>query len=245
MIDLSSRRREAEWIDAPDADPRQLRRSLAFLRRVNLFFGYTRATLSHFKRFSAGWKPGQVIRILDVATGSADVPRAILRWAARAGFDVRIVAIDLHARTIMEAARENTDPKLSIARADAMCLPFADVAFDYALTNMFLHHLDDDQAIIVLREMARVARRGVVVADLSRNPRAYRWISLFTLLANPMVRHDARVSVAQAFSPGEVQVLRDRAGLTFASYHAHFGHRWILAGEKQDYPPTNAAQAFS
>jgi SAM-dependent methyltransferase len=232
MIDLSSRRREAEWMDAPDADPRQLRRSLAFIRRVNALFGYTRATLSHFKRFSAGWKPGQVIRILDVATGSADVPRAIRRWAAGAGFDVRIVGIDLHARTIAEAAHANTDPKLSIARADAMRLPFADGAFDYALTNMFLHHLDDDQAVVVLREMGRVARRGVVVADLSRNPRAYRWISLFTLLASPMVRHDARVSVAQAFSPSEVHALRDRAGLTFASYSTHFGHRWILAGEK-------------
>jgi SAM-dependent methyltransferase len=232
MIDLSSRRREAEWMDAPDADPRLLRRSLAFIRQVNALFGYTRATLSHFKRFSAAWKPGQVVRILDVATGSADVPRAVLRWAERAKFDVRVVGIDLHARTIAEAARENADGKLALARADAMCLPFADGAFDYALTNMFLHHLDDDQAVVVLREMARVARRGVVVADLSRNLRAYRWISLFTLLANPMVRHDARVSVAQAFSPDEVLALRNRAGLAFASYYSHFGHRWILAGEK-------------
>lgn len=219
-------------MDAPDADPDQLRRSLAFIRWVNALFGYTRATLSHFKRFSAGWAPGEMIRILDVATGSADVPKAILRWATREGFDVRIVGVDLHARTAAEAARENANPRLSIARADAMTLPFADDAFDYALTNMFLHHLDDDQVVIVLREMARVARRGMVVADLSRNARAYRWINLFTLLANPMVRHDARVSVAQAFAPDEVRALRDRAGITFASYHAHFGHRWILAGEK-------------
>lgn len=234
MIDLSSRQRQAEWMDAPDADPDQLRRSLRFIRRVNFLFGYTRATLSHFKRFSKGWSSGQTIRILDVATGSADVPKAIIRWASHAGFDVRVVGIDLHARTVAEAAAGHLNPRLSIARADAMCLPFADGAFDYALTNMFLHHLDDDQVVTVLREMCRVARRGIVVADLSRNARAFRWISLFTLLANPMVRHDARVSVAQAFTQAEILELRDRAGMMFASYYPHFGHRWVLAGEKTE-----------
>ena len=232
MFDLSSRQRQAEWMDAPDADPDQLRRSLRFIRRVNFLFGYTRATLSHFKRFSKRWKPGQTIRILDVATGSADVPKAILRWASRAGFDVRVVGIDLHAKTVAEAAAGNVDSRLTVVRADAMCLPFATGAFDYALTNMFLHHLDDEQVVTVFREMSRVARQGVVMADLNRDAWAYRWINLFTLLANPMVRHDARVSVRQAFTQAEILALRDRAGVMFAPYYLHFGHRWILAGEK-------------
>ncbi|HEY2587374.1 MAG TPA: methyltransferase domain-containing protein [Tepidisphaeraceae bacterium] len=235
MIDLSSRRREAEWMDAPDADPEWLRKSLAFIRRVNVLFGYTRATLSHFERFSAGWRRGETIRILDVATGSADIPRAILRWAQRRGFDVRVVGIDLHAKTLSEASIEsNGDARLRLVRADALCLPFADNSFDYAVTNMFLHHLDDDQIVVVLREMARVARRGIVAADLNRNARAYRWIGLFTLWANPMVRHDARVSVAQAFTRDEVLALRERAGVGFASYYQHFGHRFVLAGQKAD-----------
>jgi SAM-dependent methyltransferase len=233
MIDLSSRRREAEWMDAPDADPDRLCKSLAYIRRINVLFRYTRATLSHFERFSAGWKQGQTIRILDVATGSADIPRAILQWAQRKGFDVRVVGIDLHAKTLSEARSEsNGDIRLRLARADALRLPFADASFDYAVTNMFLHHLDDDQVVVVLREMARVARRGIVAADLNRDAWAYRWINLFTLWANPMVRHDARVSVAQAFTRDEVLVLRDRAGVDFASYYPHFGHRFILAGEK-------------
>lgn len=232
MIDLSSRQRQAEWIDAPDADPVQLRCSLRFIRRVNFVFGYTRATLSYFKRFSVGWNRGQTIRILDVATGSADVPRAILRWAGQAGFDVKIVGIDLHARTVAEAAAQNASSRLSIVRADAIHLPFAQDAFDYALTNMFLHHLDEEDVVSVMREMSRVARRGIVISDLSRNPSAYRWISLFTVLANSMVRHDARVSVMQAFTRNEILGLRDRAGIMFTSYFPHFGHRWILAGQK-------------
>jgi ubiquinone/menaquinone biosynthesis C-methylase UbiE len=238
LPDLTTRRRTAEWMDAADADPAELRRSLAFIRRVNSFLGYTRSTLHHLKRFSRGWRPGQTIRILDVATGSADIPLAIVRWAGRRGFDVRVVGIDLHAATAREAAEAANSAvwagpsRLRVVRGDALRLPFADDSFDYALTAMFLHHLADAEAAHVLREMSRVASRGVIAADLLRHRRAYAWISLFTLFAGPMVRHDARASVAQAFTRPEVLRLRDRAGLSFAQYFRHAGHRFALAGER-------------
>jgi hypothetical protein len=71
----------------------------------------------------------------------------------------------------------------------------------------------------------------VIVADLLRHYRAYAWVWFFTLLSNPMVRHDAKASVGQAFVKTEVLRLRDEAGLNFARYHRHFGHRFVLAGE--------------
>jgi SAM-dependent methyltransferase len=236
---LAERRRQPEWMDEPNADPGELRRSLRFIRRVNRLFGYTRSTLGRLSGFSRRWKAGETIRILDVATGSADVPRAILRWADRqpGKFDVRVVGLDLHAATAQAALAEGRDPRLHILRGDALSLPFADGSFDYALTSMFLHHLDDADAVRALSEMARVARRGVIAADLLRHRRAYAWITLFTAFAGPMVRHDAKVSVAQAFTKPEVLRLRDRAGLDFATYHRHFGHRFVLAGERNNEPP--------
>jgi ubiquinone/menaquinone biosynthesis C-methylase UbiE len=237
---------EPEWMDAPAADPRQLERSLGYIRRVNRLFGYTRATLWHLEQLSRGWTPGQRVRILDVATGSADVPRAILRWAGRRGFDVRVVGIDLHQRTVDAAvaacARAGSDPStLHVVQADALRLPFPNASFDYATTSMFLHHLETDAAEAALLEMARVSRRGVIVSDLLRHRRAYAWITVLTLLANPMVRHDARLSVAQAFSREEVIRLRDRAGLGFATYHTHFGHRFVLSGERSNTLANRAA----
>ena len=107
---LRSRQRQAEWMDDPAADPADLRRSLDYIRRINALLGYTRATVGHLRRFSQNWRPGETIRILDVATGSADIPRAVLRWAARRGFDVSIVAVDIHATTLKLAAQE-PDPR--------------------------------------------------------------------------------------------------------------------------------------
>ena len=229
---LRTRRRTNELMDAPDADPELVRQSLRFLRRANRLLGYTRSTLGHLERFSRGWRRGERIRVIDFATGSADLPRAIVRWGERRRFDIRVVGVDLHATTAAAATAQNPDPRIRIVRCDVLRLPFADGSFDYATTSLFLHHLDDDDVVRVLAAMSRVARRGIIAGDLLRRRRAYAWIKLFTLFANPIVKHDGPASVAQAFTRDEVLALRDRARVGYANYFEHAGHRFVLAGEK-------------
>jgi SAM-dependent methyltransferase len=233
---LSSRQRSTEWMDDPAVDPNTLRNSLRFIRRINSVLGYSRRTLWHLKRFSRNWRPGERIVIADVATGSADIPLAVVRWGRSAGFDVRVVAIDLHERT-MEIARQWTDePRCSqFVRGDARRLPLADGSVDYAMCNMFLHHLSDEEAITAIRELNRVSRRGIVLADLIRNRRMYFWTRLATLASIPIVRHDAIASILQCFSPREARELTQAAGVNYAQYHVHFGHRFVLAGEKPGF----------
>ena len=240
-----ARVRQHEWMDAPDADPGELRLSLAFIQRINRFLGYNRATLGHLKRFSRRWGPDQKVRILDVATGSADFPLEILRWVDRVNrergwqWDVRVVGVDLHTETLAAASQEiqkvgmEAGARIALVQGDALALPFPDASFDYAICSMFLHHLGEDGVARVLAGMNRVTRRGIIAADLLRHRRAYAWISLLTLFSNPMVRHDARVSVRQAFTKAEVLGLRERAGVGFATYHRHFGHRFVIAGERE------------
>jgi SAM-dependent methyltransferase len=236
-LDFARRRRESEWMDSPDVDARLLDGGLRFIRRINAWLGYTRATIAHLERFSRRWKPGETIRLIDLATGSADVPLAAARWGRRRGFDVRVTGVDLHERTCAVARHETRrEPRVNIVRADVLdrrTFPFDAGSFDYALSSMFLHHLDDEQIVSLLRAMDRLARRGVLAADLIRTRRAYAWISLFTLVSNPLLRHDARVSVAQALSEPEAQALPRRAGLDYLCYSRHFGHRFVLAGEKR------------
>ena len=227
------RRHQPEMMDEPNADERGLLKSLSFIRFFNRLLGYRRLIVSQLDRFSAGWKPGETIRILDVGTGSADIPLAVLNWAQAKGFDVRIIGLDLHPMICAEAAKAAAEiPKLKIIRGDALCLPFDGGSFDYAITSMFLHHLDEEQVVKVLEEMDRVSTRGIIASDLLRMRRSYFFVTLTTLLANKMVRHDARVSIEQAFTQREILDLRDRAGVSYADYASHMTHRFVLAGEK-------------
>jgi SAM-dependent methyltransferase len=230
---LRTRRRTDELIDHPHADERELRRSLTYIRKINDWLKYTDVTLGHLEVFSKHWDPGKTYRILDVATGSADIPWAILKWADEKGWKVEVVGIDLHSQILKIAEEDGPDSRLTLMRGNALALPFADGAFDYAITAMFLHHLDDADVVRALREMNRVSAKGVVVSDLIRNARSYLWITLFTLGQTRMVRHDGPASVAQAFTPAEVMRFREQADLGYTTYHHHFAHRFSLAGERE------------
>ena len=216
-------------MDAPAIDRGQLRRALTFIRRVNRWLGYTRATINHLDRLTADWPAGRTLIVLDVATGSADVPEAIFAWAKTRGIAVRVVGLDLHAATLALAAE--AAPAVPLVRGDALALPFADKSIDIVTSSMFLHHLPTDLAAAALREMARVAGHAVLVADLLRSRRAYAWITLFTLPTSALVRHDARVSVKQAFTIEEIKKLCATAGLSVPNVYRHFGHRFVITAK--------------
>ncbi len=146
---------------------------------------------------------------------------------------MHVVGVDRHPVTAEVAAELSEDSRVRSVRADVFGLPFAPRSFDYAITSMFLHHLDDGQIVRVLRIMDGLARRGVIASDLLRHRRAYLWISLLTLPCSRMLRHDATVSVAQSLTRTEVMRIRDEAGVGYAEYFRHFGHRWALAGERE------------
>lgn len=225
-----------ELMDRPDADPVELARSLADLRSVNRWLGGRRVVLRHLSRLLPP-EPGREYSLLDVATGSADIPLAVLAWARRTGRRVRITATDVHPATLEEARRRaRPHPEIAVEAADALRLPYPDGAFDVSLLCTALHHFDEEgDAAAVLRELARVSRRGVVVSDLRRTRLAFlgaRLLAATVWRSHPITRHDGPLSVRRAFTVAELRGLAERAGLR-ARVHGHGPFRLALvAGER-------------
>jgi ubiquinone/menaquinone biosynthesis C-methylase UbiE len=225
----------AERMDEPGVDRRELAVSLDDLRRVNRWLGGTRVLLHHLGRLAA--RSGAVeLTVLDVATGSGDIPLAVARWARGRGLRVRVVATDAHAGTLA-LAREHAgrDPDVRVEHADALALPYADGEFDFALCSTALHHFDDDGAVRVLRELWRVARRGVVVNDLRRSRPALlgaRLLAATVWRRHPVTRHDGPLSVRRSFTPGELLELGRRAGMAEARVYTHLPFRLALVAER-------------
>ncbi|HVV74239.1 MAG TPA: class I SAM-dependent methyltransferase, partial [Verrucomicrobiae bacterium] len=181
--------------------------------------------------------------LLDIATGSADIPLAILQWACRTRHPVHIFALDLHQTTLQlaaayirtqHAAPGGASPQHSITllRGDALALPFPDRSIDYVLCSMFFHHLPDSLIPKALAEMLRVARRGIIVNDLLRSHFARLAIHALTLFASPIDKHDARLSVQKAWSRPTVESWATSANAPWLRYHPHWASRFTLAGEK-------------
>ena len=225
----------AELMDEPGVDRGELSTSLRDLRGVNRWLGGTRVVLHHLAELVAR-HPGESFTVLDVATGSADIPLSVACWARERGLRAEVTATDMHDGTLA-LAREHTagDPDVRVERADALALPYPDGAFDFALCSTALHHFEGEDAVRVLRELHRVARRGVVVNDLRRSRPALlgaRLLAATVWRRHPVTRHDGPLSVRRAFTPAELLDLARRAGMEGARVHTHLPFRLALVAER-------------
>jgi SAM-dependent methyltransferase len=224
----------AERLDGPLDDAISLAGNLRDLRRFNRLVGGTSLSLRALGHLRA--KTSGTLDVLDVGTGAADIPLAILDHGARQGWQIRVTATDSRAEVI--AAARRLEPRLdrqrdlALAVGDGLHLPFADGSFDVAHSSLLIHHLEPEAAGALLGELRRVARVGVIVNDLIRSRRSLlgAWLLVHVFTRNPFTRNDAPLSVRRAYTLPELERLALRAGLAVsARYRGPFGHRWALA----------------
>lgn len=106
---------------------------------------------------STGLRPGG--SALDIACGSG---RLTFELAQLAGPSGRVVGLDFSAQMLAVARRSH--PDLELVEGDALALPFPAAEFEAATMAFGLRNLADPER--GLREMARVARRLVVLEFL-------------------------------------------------------------------------------
>ncbi|MGD2040351.1 MAG: class I SAM-dependent methyltransferase [Anaerolineae bacterium] len=101
-------------------------------------------------------------RVLDLMCGTAEISLGLARHSCRVfGMDISPAMLSVGVER-QSAAADDPARNLSLIQADALALPTADDAFDFAQAtgSGSLNHLDDDQAATVLAELYRVLRPG-------------------------------------------------------------------------------------
>jgi ubiquinone/menaquinone biosynthesis C-methylase UbiE len=224
----------AELLDGPLDDLAALAGNLRDFRRINRWLGGVALSRAAVLALASDRTD---LSLLDVGTGGADIPAALVADARRRGRRVRVVAAD--SRHEVLAAARMADPGLAahdgieLHVADGRGLPYADRSFDLAHASLVLHHLEPPEGIALLREMARVSRRGVVINDLDRSRAAWfgAWLLGHFLTANRFTRHDAPLSVRRAYTLPEARELHEAAGLrvVWSRRGGPFEHRYALA----------------
>jgi SAM-dependent methyltransferase len=219
-----ARSTESELMDEDGLDPTELAGNLRDIRRVNRLLGGTAIILHHLPAILATIPCTQSVTILDLATGSADIPVAISRWAKRTGQALTIVASDISSEMLAAArSRITGHPKVTLARYDARSVPMPDHSFDIVLCSLALHHFAPDDAVLVLREMNRLARAGFILNDLRRSRIGYAaaWAAGHLTTRNRLTRNDAPLSMLRAYTPAELGDLLRRAGIRDAAITTH------------------------
>ena len=203
-------------MDRPQPVSAELESDLHNLRQLNRYFGSYRL----IERFLRRWlRPQSRMRILDLATGSGDIPRLVVDYARTVGAEVRVDAVDQQPSTL-EIARQLSADYPEIEFVEGNVLTFDRESYDVVLCSLALHHFAEPDAVKLLQHCRELSKRYVLVADLQRGWFATMGVFLLTALIfrEPMTRTDARLSAERAFSFAEFSSLAKRAGWK------NFGH---------------------
>ncbi len=229
-----ARTSEMEFLDTSvtSASVDDLRGNLRDIRRANRFLGGIRAVLNaitpHLTHLAQYERP---VRILDLATGSADIPVAIAQRAEQQGWAVQITATDLQP-DILAVAVGTQRHGVAIEQADALDLPYDDDAFDISVLSHALHHFEPDDGVRALSEMRRVSRHAMIVNDFERCRMglAGAWLFAHASTTNRMTRHDAPMSVRRAYTLPEAAAMARAADWTDVEVRRVVPFRFVLTG---------------
>lgn len=173
--------------------------------------------------------PGAGSQILDVGTGTAQIPIVLLQSAP----SLTVTAIDAAAEMIKLAevniARAGFTGKIIPTLVNARTLPWPDHSFDAVISNSIVHHIDDPAP--VLAEMVRVTRRGgaLFVRDLMRPVDRATLDHLVATYAADVIPHQRQLfadSLHAALTVAEVQDLIGKFGFAPETVTATSDRHW-------------------
>jgi SAM-dependent methyltransferase len=239
---FNQRSSELEHLDKGDYTPEEYEGCIVELQRINQWLGDARALrdslLADIESLDL-----RTFSVVDVGAGSGELLRVVGAWARKTNRSAQLTGVELNGRSARAIAEQSQSfPEIKAVRADAFRLPFADNRFDYAICSLFTHHFKNDDVVLLLRELDRLAVRGIFVIDLHRHPVSYYFFTTIgrLFLHNRLIREDGALSILRSFVPEELEHLAQRAGLKDVNVTRRFPYRLVLAAS-----PPNRAERLS
>lgn len=171
------------------------------------------------------------VSILDVGAGSGELLKTANDTIA--DNSTFLIGAELNADAARSINKRADEFGVHAVQCNALKLPFTDDSFDFTISSLFLHHLNDEQAVTLIIEMSRVAKKKFFIIDLHRHPAAYYLYRTFgRLFLQRFTVDDGSLSILRGFRPDELQQLAKKAGIKNALVKRRAAFRLVLSGRK-------------
>ena len=206
---FDSRATATEFLDQPDCDPALAAASYRFMEMVNCHFGGIRVVQRFLAGENAERTSGTTLRILDIGSGSCDIPLAVSRWARAHDIPLHVTCLEMAGHAVAIARQKLAragDPAVQLLQEDAF-IHQPDEPYDCAVASMCFHHFSNAQILALLQRLRGFVRNGVLINDLRRSRRATMAAGLLLVGAPAGLRHDALLSIRRGFQISELRTL--------------------------------------
>jgi SAM-dependent methyltransferase len=214
-----------EALDDPATDPALVTRMLRDIARSNRWLGGAAAARYGLSQLLGPADRGRTLTLFDIGTGAGDLPRDAVRWAARRG----VTLVPLGLERIPAAAALAQRNGVPVVLGCAGVLPLRAKSVDLVLVSQVAHHLDRASAMQLVAACQRLARRGVILADLHR-----RWFAApgFRLAGRVLGLHPATIddgitSLRRGYTAATLRALCVEAGIANVHVTARPGARVV------------------
>ncbi len=227
-----------ERMDDPELGRAEHLQALRGLQRINAWTGNASLVWKHISA-AIGERSSRPVRVLDIATGSADIPIALMRVCASRGMQLEIDACDFSDQAIAFAARNCSAANVEVRlfRHDIIREQISE-QYDIVMCSQFLHHLPIEHVELILRKMKSAATTRVVVVDLERSRANWMqvWLATRVLSRSKIVHFDGPQSVRAAFTVAEFKNLAQSAGFATFKVRRKWPCRFVFIGETDGSP---------
>lgn len=232
---LKHRHRQPELMDDPALDDAIHRQALAGLRRVNSISRTTavfeNAIIGSGVFEQSGSEP---VRILDIACGGGDLVIQLSQRFRKQNRSVEIEGCDISSTAIDFATHQARDAGCKHTRffkRDVLSDELPPRSYHFTMCSLFMHHLDEPDAIQLLKLMNQTASEAALVDDLDRTRLGYwlAWIGCRLLSRCRIVHVDGPRSVEGAFTTAEAIALAEDAGWLEPKIDRHWPERFLLS----------------
>jgi SAM-dependent methyltransferase len=209
---FSVRATQPEFLDSQDCDPQLAYSSYRLMKWVNRFGGGTKAVKNYLATEISRNGGSRPVRILDIGSGTCDIPLAILKWAGKRPQKIEFTCLETN-ETALKLAAEN------IKRSDFDAIELkresifefdAGQDFDYAIGSMFFHHYRDEQILNLVEKLRSYMLKSILINDLRRDLMSYATCRLLACSFSKGLRHDVLLSIRKGFKSKELSHLLGR-----------------------------------
>jgi SAM-dependent methyltransferase len=208
---FNSRATTTEFIDLPDCDAALAAASYRFMETVNFRFGGIQIVQRFLAVEASKRHAGKPLRILDIGSGSCDIPLAVSRWARKFGIPLHFTCLEIaeHAADIARGQIAIAgDTAVQLLQQDAFTYQPSE-PYDCAVSSLCFHHFSNAQILTLLQRLRGFVLSSVLINDLRRSRLASLAAAvLLNCAGSPAgVRHDTLLSIRRGFKIDELNTL--------------------------------------